>query len=142
MINIFKLAEHDVTRELVSQWLKKDEDQSFQECKDVELCIFLDGLINKNRGKKEGAQIAPEKRINNNIIFRKLKIALDLKSDQVIEIMRLADFEISSHELSAFFRKKDHKNYRVCKSQILRNFLRGLQKKHRPNTESSNELKW
>jgi len=142
MINIFELAEHKVDRELVSQWLKKDEDQSFKIFLDIELCIFLNGLINKNRGKKDGPQIAPEKRINNNIVFKKLKIALDLKSDDVIEIMKLADFDISGHELSAFFRKKGHKNYRTCKDQILRNFLKGLQRKHRPSSEAPDVNDW
>ena len=142
MISIFELAEHKVSRELVSQWLKKDDDQSFKECQGVELCIFLNGLINKNRGKKDGPQVEPQKWMNNNIIFKKLKIALDLKSDQVIEIMKLADFDISSHELSAFFRKKGHKNYRTCKDQILRNFLKGLQLKHRPEEEGSIDKNW
>ncbi len=142
MINIFSLAEHKVDRELVSQWLKKNDDQSFKECQGVELCIFLNGLINKNRGKKDGDLVPPVKWMNNNIIFKKLKIALNLKSDDVIEIMKLADFDISSHELSAFFRKKGHKNYRTCKDQILRNFLKGLQLKHRPGDNNQTDLVW
>ncbi len=63
----------------------------------------------------------------------KLKIALNLKADDVLEIMNLADLRISKHELSAFFRRPDHKHYRDCKDQILRNFLHGMQLKYRPN---------
>ena len=132
MISIFGLADHQVTREQISDWLKKDDDPAFQECSDTELAIFLNGLINDKRGKKEGAQPKPEKRLTNNGIFRKLKIALNMKAEDVLEVMDLADFRMSKSELSAFFRKPDHKHYRECKDQILRNFLQGVQLKYRP----------
>jgi uncharacterized protein YehS (DUF1456 family) len=131
MIAIFALADCQVTREQVSDWLKKEEDPSYQNCNDNELAIFLNGLINDKRGKKEGPQHPPEKKLTNNIIFRKLKIALDLKNEEVLEILALADLRISKHELSAFFRKPEHKHFRVCKDQVLRNFLIGLQVKYR-----------
>lgn len=139
MISIFELADSIVTREQVSNWLKKDEDPAFEECLDVEVATFLNGLINDMRGKREGDQPAPEKRMTNNMVFKKLKIALDLKNDDVLEIMGFADFELSQHELSAFFRKKGHKNYRECKDQVLRNFLQGLQFKYRDNVYSKAE---
>lgn len=139
MISIFELADSIVTREQVSNWLKKDEDPAFEECMDVEVATFLNGLINDMRGKREGDQPAPEKRMTNNMVFKKLKIALDLKNDDVLEIMGFADFELSQHELSAFFRKKGHKNYRECKDQVLRNFLQGLQFKYRDNVYSKAE---
>ncbi len=131
MIAIFAQAGLDVTREQVSDWLKKEDDPAFQECSDTELAIFLDGLINDRRGKKDGPQVAPEPRLSNNIVFRKLKIALDMKAEDILDIMNLADMRISKHELSAFFRKPTHKNYRDCKDQVLRNFLNGIQLKYR-----------
>ena len=79
MIAIFGLANHEVTREQISVWLKKDDDPAFQKCSDTQLAIFLYGLINDKRGKKEGPQPDPEQLLTNNIVFRKLKIALDLK---------------------------------------------------------------
>jgi len=130
MIAIFGLADHQVTREQISNWLKKDDDPAFQECSDAQLAIFLNGLINDQRGKKEGAQPEPEQRLTNNIIFRKLKIALDLKAEDILEILDLADMQLSKHELSAFFRKPGHKHYRDCKDQVLRNFLNGIQLKY------------
>ena len=136
MIKIFSLADHQVTREQVSDWLKKDDDPAFQKCSDTQLAIFLNGLINDRRGKIEGPQPKPEKRLTNNIIFRKLKIALDLKSDDILEIIGLTPVSISKHELSAFFRKPEHKHYRECKDQILRNFLQGLQLKYRDRDNS------
>jgi uncharacterized protein YehS (DUF1456 family) len=139
MIAIFGGADCVVSREQVSNWLKKDDDADFQECTDEELAIFLNGLINDKRGKKEGDQPVPEKRMTNNIIFKKLKIALNLKNEDVLEILGFADFDLSQHELSAFFRKKGHKNYRECKDQVLRNFLQGMQFKYRDNAYSKAE---
>jgi len=133
MINLFGLGNLEVTRGQVSDWLKKEDNPGYKNCTDTQLAIFLNGLINDKRGKKEGPQPKPEKRITNNIIFRKLKIALDLKADDVLKIMALANLQISKHELSAFFRKLDHKHYRDCKDQILRNFLKGVQLKYRDN---------
>ena len=133
MITIFGLADYQVKRGQISDWLKKDDDPSYQECSDTQLAIFLNGLINDKRGKKDGPQHEPEKRLTNNIIFMKLKIALNLKAEDVLEIMDLANLRMSKHELSAFFRRPDHKHYRVCKDQILRNFLKGVQLKYRPN---------
>lgn len=132
MIALFKQAEADITRGEISDWLKKDEDPAYVRCNDTQMATFLNGLINENRGKKEGPQPEPEHAINNNIILRKLKIALNLKNEDVLELLELAEFRLGKHELSAFFRKPDHKHFRECKDQVLRNFLAGLQIKHRP----------
>ena len=131
MMNIFSLAELEATREQISDWLKKDDDPNFKPLNDMQMATFLNGLIESKRGKKEGEKPPIEKRLTNNIVFMKLKIAFNLQADDVLELMSLADFKISKHELSAFFRKKDHKHYRECKDQILRNFLQGLQIKFR-----------
>lgn len=133
MISIFGLAGHEVTRAEISDWLKRDEDPAFQKCSDTQLAIFLNGLINDKRGKKEGPQPKPEKRLTNNIIFNKLKIALNLKAEDTIRLFDLVDFPMSKHELSSFFRKPDHRNYRECKDQVLRKFLKGVQLKYHPN---------
>lgn len=142
MIAIFSLADSQVTREQISNWLKKEEDPDYQNCSDLLLATFLNGLINDKRGKKEGEQPKPEKKLSNNIIFRKLKIALNLKDDDILELLLLADLRISKHELSAFFRRADHKHYRNCKDQILRNFLKGVQLKYHLETQSKPEFQW
>ena len=133
MIDLFKQAEHVVTRAQISVWLKKDDDPEFQNCSDVVFATFLNGLINDKRGKKEGPQMVPEEKLTNNIIFNKLKIALNLKAEDVLTILESVEINISKHELSAFFRKSTHKNYRVCQDQVLRNFLKGMQLKYRDN---------
>jgi uncharacterized protein YehS (DUF1456 family) len=127
MIGIFGLGGKAVTRAEISDWMKKEDDPDYKTCHDPEFAAFLNGLIIEKRGKKEGVQPAPEERLNNNIIFRKLKIALNLQADDVLEIMKRADLRLSKHELSAFFRKPGHKHYRECKDQALRSFLKGLQ---------------
>ncbi len=142
MIDIFKQAGHEVTRAQISDWLKKEDDPAFQKCNDLHLAIFLNGFINEKRGKKDGPQPEPEKRLTNNIIMRKLKIALDLKDEDILDIMDLAEFPLSKPELSALFRKAGHKHYRACKDQILRKFLTGVQLKYHDNVKMLAEFKW
>lgn len=142
MIAVFSLADHLVTREEISNWLKKDDDPAYQKCDDSQLAIFLNGLITDKRGKKEGIQPIPEKRLTNNIILRKIRIALNLKSDDVLKILQLVNFRLSKHELSAFFRKPNHRHYRFCKDQVLRYFLNGLQVKYRSHTQMTSGFKW
>lgn len=127
MIDIFALADATVTRAQVSSWLKKDDDEDFDSIYDKDLATFLNGFITLRRGKKDGEQPKPEKTLTNNHILRKLRIALDLKDDEMIEVFKLAKLKIGKHELSALFRKETHQKYRVCKDQFLRNFLFGLQ---------------
>lgn len=134
MMALFASGGFNASRELVSDWLKAEDKPEFKALRDVQLAIFLNGLINKKRGKREGEQPEPEKKLNNNIILRKLKIALDFKDEQILEVMELAEFPLSKHELSAFFRKPGHNNYRECQAQVLRNFLMGLQIQLRGNT--------
>jgi len=131
MITIFGEAEQRITAGQLSGWLKKEEEPGYQPCSDTQLAIFLNGLITEKRGKKEGAQAVPEQRLTNNIILRKLKIALNLKDDDMLAILALANARLSKHELSAFFRRPDHQHYRECKDQILRAFLKGMSLKHR-----------
>lgn len=131
MMEIFASAGMEATRAQVCDWLKKDEDDEFLKIEDKELATFLNGFINEKRGKKEGPPMRPEDKLNNNIIFRKLKIALNLRDTDIIEILDLANMRISKHELSSFFRKPTQRQYRKCNDQFLRNFLHGLQLKYR-----------
>jgi len=127
MIELFGLADYKVTRAQISDWLKKDDDPAYQELLDFQMAIFLNGFIIEKRGKKEGAQPVPEKILNNNIVFRKLKIALNLKDEDILDIFNLVNMRLSKHELSAFFRSPNQTQYRPCKDQFLRNFLQGMQ---------------
>jgi len=127
MIDIFGLADINVTRAQISDWLKKDDDPAFQELSDEQMSTFLNGFIIEMRGKKEGPKPVPEKILNNNIVSTRLKIALNLKDEDILEIFNLVDMRLSKHELSAFFRSPNQSQYRPCKDQFLRNFLQGMQ---------------
>ena len=83
-----------------------------------------------------------EKRLDNNIILKKLKIALNLTAEELLDIIELTEFQMSKHELSAFFRKPGHKHYRECKDQILRNFLNGMKLKYRDKIEAPKIDPW
>jgi uncharacterized protein YehS (DUF1456 family) len=139
VIKILALADYQVTLPRVVSWLKKEDEEDYTECTDKDLMAFLNGLITEKRGPKQekpGADNSKPKiqqlqLMSNNLIFLKLKIAFNLKSEDVLDLMELANYNISSHELSAFFRNKTHRHYRVCKDQILRKFLKGLQLKYR-----------
>jgi uncharacterized protein YehS (DUF1456 family) len=133
MIKLFALGGLEVSRSEVSDWLKQDDHENFKECEDVALASFLNGLIVDKRGAKDGAEVVAETRLTNNQVFAKLKIALNLKAEDILELIELANFKISRHELSAFFRRPTHKHYRECKNQVLRQFLQGLQLRHRPD---------
>jgi len=132
MIEIFKLADYNVTREQVSNWLKKDDDDAYASCGDIPFSSFLNGLIIEKRGKQDKPLPEPDAKLTNNIILRKLKIAFDMKNEDVLAFLSTNGLSISKHELSAFFRRTDHKHYRLCKDQVLRNFLQGLQNQYRP----------
>ena len=139
MMMLFKKGGYEATRTEVSNWLKKDEDTDFQVLKDVMLATFLNGFIVDKRGKKDGEEPVPEKRMNNNLVLRQLKIALCLDDTAMLEIFDLVGFHISKHEISAFFRNPTNSHYRDCKDQILRNFLVGLQMKFRPGEGEEND---
>lgn len=131
MIKLFGLGGLSLDRAVISDYLKKEDHPEQKPLRDKELAIFLNGLIIKYRGQKDPEIPKPEKSLNNNIIFRKLKIALNYRDEDILAIYDQAKFEISKHELSAFFRKPTQNQYRECKDQFLRNFLNGLQIKYR-----------
>lgn len=64
--------------------------------------------------------------MTNNDILKKLRVALSLKNTDIINILKLVDFNITESELGAFFRAEDHPNFKPCGDQLLRNFLNGL----------------
>jgi uncharacterized protein YehS (DUF1456 family) len=134
MIEIFKLAGHEIEESKLPDLLKKEDDEGFVQCDDAVLGSFLDGLILHKRGRKEikpREPIKSDRRLTNNAVLKKLRIALELKEDDMLAIMKLAGVEISKHELTALFRKEGHKNYKECGDQFLRKFLKGLSIRYR-----------
>ncbi|PHH98303.1 DUF1456 family protein [Fusobacterium polymorphum] len=130
MVQIFKKGNIVLTREDVVDYLKKDIDEGFKKLNNNDLIAFLDGLIIQKRGKREDGTPIPQVKVTknnlNNILLRKLRIALSFKSYDMIKIFKLGGIEISEGELSALFRSEDHKNYKECGDKYIRVFLKGL----------------
>lgn len=132
VVEIFALADFKATEDQVATWLKQDDDESLIALSDTELAVFLNGFINLKRGKRDGEQPKPQTSLNNNMVFQKLRIALDLKTDDILEIFSLVDVRFSKHEITSFFRKPNNDHYRECLDSTLQNFLQGVQSQLRP----------
>ncbi|HWT15425.1 MAG TPA: DUF1456 family protein [Patescibacteria group bacterium] len=129
VIDIVKLANADfaLDKAQVQAFLKRDDEPGFAECSDAVLAHFLDGLVIHRRGPAPGHSPRPvEKRITNNLVLKKLRVAFELQDADMHQAFEEVGFPVSKPELSAFFRQADHRNYRACGDQILRNFLKGL----------------
>ena len=135
IIKAIEQADMTVTHEQVINWLKADNDKSCSKMKDKELAVFLNGFINLKRGKKEGAQPKPEVALTNNMIFMKLRIALNMKAEDVLDVLEVVGISLSKYEIGAYFRKPENKNYKVCEDQLLCDFLNGVQFTNRPDSE-------
>lgn len=124
-----KLGGHEIRPIDVLKLLKKEEEPGFVACDDTVMGAFLDGLIISRRGAhdpKPGSAITTDMALHNNLILRKLRIALELNDEAMLAIFGKAGIQLSKSELSAMFRAKGHRNYKPCGDQMLRNFIRGL----------------
>ena len=129
VVEIIHLADAgaSVTKEDVQAMLKKDDEPGYAECSSMLLALFLDGLVFHRRGKDDSRPPRPpEKRVTNNVVLKKLRVAFELKDEDMHQIMESVDFPVTKPELSALFRQPAHKNFRLCGDQLLRNFLKGL----------------
>lgn len=150
MIEIFKLGGVEVTKDEVLKILTKtkdhyDEDENLandeenMKCNNSMLDSFLNGLITFKRGKQEvkpGQANTPEPSINktpnvNNLLLKKVKIALQLTSEEMLDIFEDGGIMVSKGELGALLRKEGHKNYKECGDNFARKFLRGLTVRYR-----------
>lgn len=151
MIEIFKLGGMEFTKEEVLLILTKSKDDHYDEldyddetaeneenfkCDNVMMESFLNGFIIFKRGKQDPKPGLPERpeisneRVNN-LVLKKLKIALELTSEDMLEILESAGVTVTKGELSALLRKEGHKNYKECGDRYARNFLKGLAIKYR-----------
>jgi uncharacterized protein YehS (DUF1456 family) len=139
MIDIFKLSDKVFKEDGVIALLKKEEEENYLECTNEDMTAFLDGLIVYKRGpSNKKAEVDPT-HLTNNMILKKIRIALEIKEEDMLKVLKLGGIVISKYELSALFRKEGHKNYKECGDQILRNFLRGLTEKYRAKTNVKDE---
>ncbi len=123
------LGGHEIGPIDVLVLLKKEAETGFVVCDDTVMGAFLDGLIVSRRGAhdpKPGSAKTADMALNNNLILRKLRIALELNDEAMLSILGKAGVQLSKSELSAMFRAEGHRNFKPCGDQILRNFIRGL----------------
>lgn len=117
-------------------YLASSEDESFVMMADELMVGFLDNLIISRRGPSPQAAPATELPLTNNIILKKLRVAFTLQESDLLEILDSVSFAVTKPELSALFRKAGHTNYRVCGDQLLRQFLKGLTLRLRPEASA------
>ncbi|MGG5288494.1 DUF1456 family protein [Pseudomonas shirazensis] len=127
IIEIVGLSGLTVSADEVASYMKKEEEEGYVRCPDVVMAHFLDGLVIHRRGRDESRPPQPiEVPVTNNAVLKKLRVAFELKEDDMHAILKSVDFPVTKPELSALFRKAGHDNYRPCGDQLLRNFLKGL----------------
>lgn len=145
MAEIFGLGGVEVTVPEVVKILTKTYDEDDYENEDQIKCTpsmldsFLNGLIIYKRGKQEpkpGQKNPPEKPLKsnehvNNLLLKKVKIALSLTTEDMLDIFNYAGLRVTKGELGALLRKEGHKNYKECGDNFARNFLKGLAIKYR-----------
>jgi len=127
MVDIFALVDYRVAEADITDFLRQEDDAEFLAIPDETMLYFLNGLVIHLRGKKDGQPTPPVTLPNsNNLMLKKLRVAFNLKDEDMQNILQSVDFHISKPELSALFRAEGHSNYRACGDQFLRNFLKGL----------------
>lgn len=144
MVEIFKLGGSDVTVPEVIKILSKSDENDAEsgnqiKCNNSMLDSFLNGFIIFKRGKQEpkpeqtGTPELPVKTGANvnNLLLKRVKIALALTTDDILDIFEKVGITVSKGELGAFLRKEGHKNYKECGDKYARNFLKGLAVKYR-----------
>lgn len=139
MIHLFALSDLAIDETVLRSLLARDTDPEFVACTDAQLGAFLDGLVIDRRGPRDPAAPARPKgdnRLDNNLVLKKLRIALQLQEDDMLALLKLGGMDLSASELGALFRNEQHKHYRAAGDQLLRNFLKGLTQKLRPESTS------
>ncbi len=127
MAVVFSHDKYNITPAEVNNLLKKEDEEGFTICSDEIITHFLDGLIIQKRGPRDpGKPEVKNTYLNNNTILKKLRIALEMKEEDMIATFTKGGFAISKPELTALFRKKGHVHYRDCGDQLMRRFLKGL----------------
>lgn len=139
LIEIFRMSEYEIGQSDIANLLKKEDEDGYLECSSAVMELFLDGLILYKRGRqdcKTGQAHKAGATLTNNAILKKIRIALELKEEDMLGVLKLADVSISKSELSALFRREEQKNYKECGDQFLRYFLNGLTTRYRADSSS------
>jgi uncharacterized protein YehS (DUF1456 family) len=124
---IFALGGCVVSPAETSAYLESEEAPGYKECTHATMAHFLNGLVIFKRGRDSTKPSQPlEPHVTNNIILKKVRVAFQLKDEDLTKLFAKVGMTVSKTEMSAFFRSRDHRNYRNCGDQMLRNLLKGL----------------
>jgi len=126
MIKAYSMTEYEMTPSRLTNILKRRQDKDYQEASYEELGLFLDGFITLKRGSKPKNPNEELVELTNNLILKKLRIALELKDLELSIIFGLAEVPITHRQIGSLFRKEGHKNFKVCSDELLIKFLEGL----------------
>lgn len=132
LLELFHNIEPDLDVATLRSYLASEEDESFVRMDDELMVGFLDSLIVSRRGPSPQPAPPTELPLTNNTVLKKLRVAFTLQEADLLAILDSVAFTVTKPELSALFRKPDHKNYRLCGDQLLRQFLKGLTLRLRP----------
>lgn len=132
LLELFHSVEPDLDVATLRSYLASEEDESFVRMDDELMVGFLDSLIVSRRGPSPQPAPPTELPLTNNTVLKKLRVAFTLQEADLLAILDSVAFTVTKPELSALFRKPDHKNYRLCGDQLLRQFLKGLTLRLRP----------
>jgi len=125
--DIVRLGGGEVSPADLVAFLKKEDEEGYRECGHELMARFLNGLVIYKRGKDESRPPQPvEVPVSNNVVLKKLRVAFELKDDDLVTLIEKGGLRVAKGELGAFFRRPDHRNYRDCGDQFLRNLLKGL----------------
>ena len=126
MMKTYNLESYEIEYSHIEALLKRRHDKDFMLCSYEELGIFLDGLVTLKRGPSPKKNSDETVELTNNLILKKLRIALELKEAQTEIIFGLAEVELSKQQMASLFRKEGHKNFKMCSDELLMTFLDGL----------------
>ena len=131
MAEILKLAGYKPSRSEI-EYIFENHDEDDPDTTHELTAYFLDGVIYHKRGKSDKHPPQPiQYPVTNNMVLKKLRVAFKLREEDILKLLKSNGFKISSTELSALFRKENHKNYRPAGDQVLRYFLKGLAERAR-----------
>ena len=127
LADILRLAKLDVSTAEIVAFLKKEDEPGYLACSDRVMAHFLNGLVIYKRGADPSRPPQPiEIPVTNNAVLKKLRVAFQLKDSDIIALLAKTNLRVSKAELGAFCRRPDHRNYRECGDQFLRNLLKAL----------------
>jgi uncharacterized protein YehS (DUF1456 family) len=123
----YALVGYEMSQEQLENILKKHQDKGYEEATYEELGLFLDGLVLLKRGESSTPQKDDEVvELTNNLILKKLRVALELKEPELVIVFALAEITISKRQIGSLFRKEGGKNFKPCSDELLMGFLEGL----------------